>query len=95
MSTAAAGAGPSATGGDSVQPRRRGRRLRTLNHVKGGIAHLIRELEAGRLEPKAANALTYAYSALAGVMGADVTKELQEMQHSLETLGTKGGRLDA
>jgi hypothetical protein len=39
-------------------------------------------MEAGRIDPKLGNALTYAYSALANVMQADVAKEI--VAHALE-----------
>src|ERR1700682_2159742 len=43
---------------------------RTLRHVRGGLAAVLRELEAGSLEPKKANARIYGYRVLAGVMAA-------------------------
>ncbi len=69
------------------EPRKRGRRLRTIRHVRAGLAHLIREMEGGRIDPKTGNALTYAYSVLGGVMSADVANDLAEIRESLTKIG--------
>lgn len=66
-------------------PRRpRGRRLATVNHLKGALAHTIRELEAGRIPPKVANALTYTLSVLASVMqSADLEARIAKLEEEL------------
>src|SRR4051812_8411316 len=73
--------------------RKRGRRLRTLTHVKRGLAAVIRQLELGTLAPKRGNALVYAYSTPAGVMAGDVALEISELRRTV----TKAieGRFDA
>jgi hypothetical protein len=62
-------------------PPRRRRRLANLSNVKTGLADVIRQLEAGEVDPKRANALVYAYSALAGVMqGTDLEQRLAALE---------------
>jgi hypothetical protein len=72
--------------------RQRGRRLRTLTHVKGGLAAVVRGLEAGSMDPRRGNSLIYAYSTLAGVMAGDVVAEIAELRRVLEN---ERSRLDA
>lgn len=43
-----------------------------MAHVKGGIAHAIRELEAGRLDANRGNAMINGYRVFAQVLGADL-----------------------
>jgi len=43
-------------------------------------------MEAGRIDPKTGNALTYAYAALANVMQADVGQEIAELRTMLTAL---------
>lgn len=65
----------------SQPPRRqRGRTLRTLEHVRSGLAATINALWAGvppdvPLDPKRANALVYAYSVLTGLINGTAIEE--------------------
>lgn len=62
---------------------KRGRRLGNVANVKAGLADVIRQLEAGELETKRANALVYAYSVLAGIMqGSDLEERVAALEES-------------
>lgn len=74
-------------------PRRRGRRLARVAHVKAGLADVIRKLESGALTPKVANALVYAYSTLAGVMtSSDVESRVEALERA-RAAGAERARL--
>lgn len=75
-----------------VPPRERGRRLRTLQHVKAGLAHNIREMEAGRRHALIGNALTNSYRTLAEVMSGDIAGEIAELRKAIQS---ERSRLDA
>jgi hypothetical protein len=65
----------------SPPKRRRGRRLARIAHVKGGLADVIRRLEAGEIDARKANALVYAYATLAGVMqSADLERRVAAIE---------------
>ena len=66
-------------------PRRRRRRLANLTNVKAALADVVRLLEAEDLEPKRANALVYALSALAGIIqGTDLEREVADLRAVIE-----------
>mgnify|MGYP005823140247 CR=1 FL=1 len=71
--------------GDAARtpPVKRGRRLGNVANVRSGLADVIRQLEAGELETKRANALVYAYSVLAGIMqGSDLEARVAALEES-------------
>ena len=71
------------SGTEPTPPRKRGRRLRTISHVKQGLAHNVREIEAGRRDPMTGNSVTNGLRTLADVMMGDVAKEIAELRELL------------
>jgi hypothetical protein len=81
----------------SVEDAKNGRlggqteRLKTLEHVRHGLADVIRKAKDGRMEPEAARNLAYCYKVLAGVIKdkyqvVELQKALADMQAQLDAM---------
>ena len=75
---------PSEANGQTLPPgpaaRQRGkRRPKNQAHVAYALGDVYRGVAAGEIEPKTANAMTYALSTLNAVMAGDVTAEIAEL----------------
>lgn len=66
-----------------IPPKRYQYSLKTIQSVRLALADCLRDLRAGRLDPKISNALVFGYKIL-----ADLLKEhaLEDMQRRLEAL---------